>query len=200
MTVLTVVAHLSTPIIGVDRCALMLDAPLSWAWMSRAKGRGERIPPITQTYAPDFPLPLARCDEYDPWIWCSSAGVLDVAAWTGVQVRRKPAVQEMARFSPDRRHHVGLGPYKARDTTLAAVLARSITWEIDCIDQADMEDLLGHVTNLGGRHRNNFGRVERWDISTSRAIEGWRARPMPPDEAARAPYWHPSRRAHGTHR
>lgn len=192
---LVVTAHLSTPVIGVDRAPLMLDAPLAWAYADRAHGRGDRIPPITDTLAVDFPLPLARHDVGDTWVWCTSAGVVEIAAWTGVQIRRKPATDAMARFATDRKHHAGLGPYKARDTTLSAVLARTITWECLATDRDDLLDLLGHVVNLGGRHRNDFGHVESWTIAASTRPDGWMDRPMPPEYPARAPYWHPTRRA-----
>ena len=100
----------------------------------------------------------------------------------------------MARYTGDRAHHAGLGPTKARDTTLSAVLATHITWQVLATDRGDLEDLLALVTNLGGRHRNDFGHVARWTVEASQDRDGWQHRPMPPAFAARAPYWHPSRR------
>lgn len=195
MIPLTVTARLSTPIVGVDRHPVMLDAPLAWAYAERAKGRGEALPPLTASYAADFPLPLERHDAGDTWVWCTSQGRMAIRAWTGVQVRRKPATDAMSRYAPDRKHHAGLGPYKARDTTLSAVLADEIVWEALVTDKDELCDLLGHVVNLGGRHRNDFGHVSEWHIAASATPDGWRDRPMPPDHPARAPYWHPSRKA-----
>lgn len=194
MIPLTVTAHLSSPVLGLDRQPMMLDAPLSWAYAARAHGRGDRIPPITDTFAVDFPLPLDRSDVGPDWVWCTSAGVLDVVAWTAVQVRRKPATDAMARYAKDRKHHVGLGPYKARDTTLGAILARSIVWHVNATDRAELEALLVLVTDLGARHRNSFGHVDRWTIEDGHDPDAWRARPMPPEHPARAPYWHRGRR------
>ena len=191
---LTVTADLSTPLIGVDRSPMMLDAPLSWAYAERARSRGEKLPPLTTASAADFPLPLDRWQEAGTWGWCTSAGEMEIAAHVAAQIRRKPATHAMARYTSDRAHHAGLGPTKARDTTLAAVLATHITWQVLATDRADLEDLLALVTNLGGRHRNDFGHVSRWVIEPGLDPEAWRDRPMPPVAAARAPYWHPARR------
>ena len=191
---LCVTAHLGTPVIGIDTRAMMLDAPLSWAYAQQALAAGEELEPVTRQHAPDFPLPLARWEQAGTWGWCTSAGQLDIAAHVAAQIRRKPATHAMARYTADRANHAGLGPTKARDTTLAAVLATHITWQVLATDRADLEDLLALVTNLGGRHRNDFGHVSRWVIEPGHNPEAWRDRQMPPVAAARAPYWHPARR------
>lgn len=197
MTSLTITARLSTPVIGLDRWDSMLDGPLSWAWVQREKASSRQVPPITDRLAPDFPLPLERWQEGDVWGWKVSSAALDVAAWTGVQIRRKPAVDAMARYTQDRKHHAGLGPYKARDATLGAVLARTATWQAEVTDESDLTDLLGHITNLAQRHRNDFGHVTHWTVEPG-PRDGWKARPMPhPDGeimGIRAPYWHHTRK------
>lgn len=192
-TPLIVVAHLTTPVIGLDQ-PFMLDGPLAWAWVDREKASSRSVPPLTAKHCPDFPLPLAQMETHGTWVWCTSQAELDVQAYTGIQIRRKPAVDAMARYAPDRKHHAGLGPQKARDTSLAAMLARTATWHVLCTDRPDLEDLLSRVTNLGGRHRNDFGHVDRWTIDTDPDSEAWRNRPWPDQYGSRAPYWHPTRR------
>lgn len=191
MTVaLTVVANLSTPSIGLDRHAAVLDGPLSWAYAMRAHANKKSIPPLTPTSAPDFPLPLAIEARGDDWVWCVSRAHLDIIAWTGVQIRRKPAIEAMARYGREAKHHVALGPYKARDASLNAVYARSVTWHLLSTDEADLADLLGYITHLGARHRNGFGHVSTWQITPCPNPELWRDRPT----YGRAPYHHPSRK------
>ena len=189
-----VAAHLSTPTIGVDRWPMMLDAPLAWAWAERAKAAGTPLPPLTDRFAADFPLPLDRWEQSGTWGWCASQAVWNIRQYVAAQVRRKPATAAMARYGTDRKHHAGLGPTKARDTTLDAVLADRAVWHAVTTDPDELADLLAHVTNLGARHRNDFGHVTRWTITPTTDRDGWRDRPMPPDHPARAPYWHPTRR------
>lgn len=194
-----VTAYLSTPVIGVDRAPMMLDAPLSWAYAERAKAAGETLPPITSDFAADFPLPLATWGHYPDgiWGWCTSQATWDIRQYVAAQFRRKPAIAAMSRYSPDRKHHAGLGPTKARDTTMSAILAAQATWRAVCTDRDDLTDLLRYVTNLGGRHRNDFGHVTRWTVADSTDPDGWRDRPMPdthPHMAVRTPYWHPTRK------
>ena len=55
---LTVTADLSTPLIGVDRSPMMLDAPLSWAYAERARSRGEKLPPLTTALARASSTPI----------------------------------------------------------------------------------------------------------------------------------------------
>lgn len=191
---LTVTAFLSTPVIGVDRAPIMLDAPLSYAYVQRAARDGQQLPAITDQFAADFPLPLDRWHEYGTWGWCTSRGLFGGMTHVAAQVRRKPAVDAMARYTPDRTHHAGLGPTKARDATLSAVLTDTMTWHVLATDRADLEDLLGLVDNIGARHRNNFGHVSRWLVEPGRDRDAWCDRPWPPAFAARAPYWHPTRR------
>ena len=194
MTALTVTARLGS-IWLPGRGGGMLDGPLAWAWASRATSTGRHLPPLRHDQPPaDFPLPLGTWEVGESWGWRTSRALPDVVALTAVQVRRKPAVEAMARYAPDRKHHAALGPMKARDTTLAGTLARTIEWHVDCTDEDDLRDLLRHVTHLGARHRNGFGEVLEWAI-TPGPVDGWRDRPMPDKDGhvamrPRAPYWH----------
>lgn len=187
----TITAHLDAPIIGPPP---ILDGPLAWAWVQLEQAAGRTLPPITDTECPDADLPLGRWQHAGTWGWRVSAPAGDPAHHTAVEIRRKPAVIPMARYAPDREHHSGLGPMKARNTTLAATWYSTLSWHAEVTDRADLEALLSAITHLGGRHRNGFGHVTSWTVDDGPA-DGWSRRPMPPDHPARAPYWHPSRRA-----
>lgn len=191
MTHLTITAHLDTPIIGEIP---ILDGPLAWAWFQLEMAAGRNVDPITDDTAPDAQLPFERWDTAGTWGWCVSAPISTAEHYTAVEIRRKPAVIPMAHHSKDREHHAGLGPMKARSATLAAAWHPEIVWHADVTDRSDLEALLAATTHLGGRHRNGFGHVRAWTVDDG-PTDGWKDRPMPPDHPARAPYWHPSRRA-----
>ncbi len=194
---LHVTAHIDTTTVGVDAGWTLLDGPLSWAWAMRAHERGEDVPPITRAHAPDLPIPLATWEECGTWGWCTSIGHPHVVAWTSIEVRRKPAVDAMGRWIPDARHHLSLGPHKARNTVAPAVLVDRVEWDIDATDRTDVEDLLGRVSHLGGMRGTGHGHVTRWTVEPG-TRGAWRDRPMPtpgaPAQPYRAPYWHHTRR------
>ena len=190
----TIVARLGS-IWVPGRSADCLDGPLAWAWATRAVAQGRELAALRNDLAPvDFPLPLGTWQAGDVWGWCVSRALPEIVGHTALNVRRKPATGPMGRFAPDRAHHAGLGPYKARDTTLSAVVAATITWHADVTDMDDLHDLLRHVTHLGARHRNGQGQVLDWTV-TDGPPDGWRDRPMPNGAGPhmlrpRAPYWH----------
>lgn len=198
MTALTVTARFDTACIGLTEGPVMLDGPLAWAYAQRALARRVVLPRLTAAFAPDFPLPLDRHDVAGDWVWCTSRAHVDIAGYTTLEVRRKPATQAMSRYARDRTHHAGLGAYKARDSRVPAALVRSATWHVAATDRGDLEDLLGHVTHIGARHRNGLGHVTAWEITESTDPDGWRSRPMPTighgtSFGVRAPYWHSTR-------
>ena len=174
-----------------------LDAPLSWGYIQRALTNGQKPPPLTETFAPDMPLPLDTWGA-DPWVWCTSPVQFDIVQEVTVNIRRKPATQAMARYSTAAKHHAGLGPHKARDTILPAFAARSATWHVNATDTAELADILSYVTHLGPRHRNGFGHITQWVIEETSQPNLWSNRPLPAPagtlQPIRAPYWHPSRR------
>ena len=199
---LQVTAYLDTPVIGT---LSPLDAPLSYAAYQRAVRDGKPLPPMTDEYVTDFPLPLARWEREGVWGWCTSeAWWQEVRFSTSVEIRRKPATREMARLTNAKDHHSGLGPMKARNTVLAADYVNPIFWFVECDDQSqadELKDLLGDITHLGARHRNGFGHITKWEVEplSDDLSWQWQARPMPtPDGPAlrrpRAPYHHPSGR------
>lgn len=198
-TPMRVTAHLDT--LMIEPTGMFgLDGPLAWGFVERAKAHQHKLPPLTPQFAPDFPLPLSRHDETDPWVWCTSQAHFDPAALVTVNVRRKPATQAMARYSDASKHHVGLGPYKARDMILPGMATPTVHWDILCTDTDELQDLLSYITHLGPRRRNGFGHITSWTIDTIPDPHAWTDRPMPHTdgtriEQVRAPYWHHTRRA-----
>lgn len=193
---LTITAVLTAPIVGLVEQDIMLDGPLAWAAWQDAERRGMQTPPITPTECADFALPLARWDMHGTWGWCVSSPRYEVVRHTAIQTRRKPATREMARFTTEREHHSGLGPYKARDVTRSAAWVTSIAWDAHVTDDSRLEALLALVSHLGAERRVGHGRVAEW-ITTPCEPDSWQARPLPTpgtSGAFRAPYWHPSRR------
>lgn len=193
----TITAHLTSPIVGMDR--IMLDGPVAWAWVVLAKGQGRTVPAITPTFAPDFPLPFCRWESNGTWGWCVSEGTEDVVSWTTAQIRRKPNVTAMARYTTDKKHHAGLGPFKARDVAIPGRVVKTVTWEALVTDTDELGRLLREVTNLSARWRNGFGQVSKWEMCRSADRDGWQARPLPSADGTREipirpPYWHPTRR------
>lgn len=198
MTALRVTASLDSELVGVSGM-FGLDAPLSWAaYQEVLASAPELLERMTDDHAQDFDLPLARVDVGDDWVWATSRAHVEIAAHTAVQIRRKPATAEMARWGRDGKHHSGAGAFKARNAVVPAVLAGRVWWDVDCVDRARLEGLLAGVTHLGARVRNGFGRVAEWMVEDGRA-GGWLDRPMPDGSGAgvvegiRAPYWHSSR-------
>ncbi len=190
----TITAHLDTPVVGD---VPILDGPLAWAAWQQAVKDGEDVPPITDEHAHDFPLPLDTWKMRGHWGWCVSAPITEPAHHSAVEIRRKPPAPPLALYSTAKEHHTGLGPLKARNVTLAATHHPTIMWHADVTDQKQLEQLLGHITHLGARHRNGFGHVTHWEITTG-PEDGWKQRPLPDPDGAlmrvRAPYWHPTER------
>ena len=140
----TITARLAEPVIGLDSHSLCLDGPLSWCAATEALSQGVRLPPIQRDWTADLMLPLATWTappsrpEVDPrllaadgrqvWGWACSRAHYSVLGYTATQVRRRPAVAEMARYSTAAKHHAGLGPHKARDTAMSTTIVDTLTW------------------------------------------------------------------------
>lgn len=196
-TGLLVTARLSTPVVGVAGRAVMLDGPLAWAAAHHMIAAGRKPAPITAQHAPDFDLPLDSWHMGDVWGWCTSAATGSIESWTSIQLRKKVDMQAMHRFTQDRGYHPGLGPHKARDTTIEAAWIPALTWHVSCTDQDRLERLLALVTHIGKHSAVGYGRVASWTVDTGQP-DGWTERPLPTQAGARgrprAPYWHASER------
>lgn len=212
---LVVTARLAEPVIGIDRHPMLLDGPLSWCAVehaiggARARGERPRVPPLEKTWGVDFDLPLARWTAPVPegftpdprllaadpgmvWGWATSR-----ARWTAwghgnVVVRKKPAVDAVARYTPDRKMNIGQGPHKARATVSAATWVDAVTWHV--LGDADgLRDLLRDLTNLGRMTGKGNGRVRTVAVWPGGERDSWRDRPMPTTggrmEGVRAPHW-----------
>lgn len=191
MTPLTITAHMGSPVVELGRWPLMLDGPLSWAAAQLGEWSG-----IAPRDVSDLDLPLGRWAEGEAWGWRISQATYDVAAEVSVQVRRKPDLVAFARFTTDKKFHPGLGPQKARDITMPATWARTLTWQADVTDKDRLRELLACITGIGKLAAHGYGQVLEWQIDGG-AADGWRDRPLPsthgPGRAYRPPYHHQNR-------
>lgn len=213
-TPVRVTARLGEPVAALDTNPLCLDGPAAWgAFQAWQEAHGTRaLPPMGHGQAVDFALPLATWAHPAPegahpaactaaglaWGWACSAGVYTPLARTRVQVRRKPETPAMARYAPDRRHHLATGPLKARDTPVPATLATEVGWWA-LADVDALRPLLARVTHLGRHTRHGHGRVLEWRVEPDEiAWVRWRERPFPDPAGVpgsiRAPYHHHTRR------
>lgn len=195
-----VTAYLATPPVGIDAHHLHLDGPVSWgAWQQYLHAHGhDALPPMTPDRAVDFLLPLATWAAHGTWGWACSRAHYTPHGYTTGAVRRRPAVDEMARYATDKKHHLSAGPMKARDTPLPITLVTEATWWA-LADPEPLHTLLTeHVWSLGRHARHGHGRIQRWIVEPHGDREAWRDRIMPdPDspvrDGIRAPYHHPTR-------
>lgn len=209
-----VTARLADPIVGWAEQPAALDGPVSWGAYLAAVEAGVQLPPIGPEWAVDFALPIATWTRPIPagaapdprllaadgtvWGWACSRAQYAADAHTSVDIRRKPPAREMAQFTQEKKHHLGLGPFKARSVALPAVDVREVHWYA-LARPTELQPLLARVTHLGRHTRHGHGRVLDWDVTEDQgAVEGWAERSFPvaggrPD-AVRAPYWHASRR------
>lgn len=208
-------AELAEPVLSLAEHPACLDGPASFGAYEHALAHGAILPPLSHAYAIDFALPLATwtrppsSPDVDPdllavdgaavWGWACSRALYTTDLHTQTVVRKKPATDAMARYSGDRRHHLGLGPHKARVQAVSGVFVREINWYALATDPDLLLEILQLVPSLGSRTRHGHGRVLRWHVEPDpAAAEAWRARPFPdPDGqpgAIRAPYHHPTRR------
>lgn len=195
-----VTARLTTPVINADTHPMHLDGPLSWgAYRAHIAVHGHgALPPMTDEQAVDFALPLATWAQDGVWGWACSRAHYTPVGHTTAQMRRRPAVDEMARYAPDAKHHLSAGPAKARDTPLPATLMDRVVWHA-LADPGPLKELLGRVWSLGRLGRHGHGRIRSWTVVPHPDREAWRDRVMPhPDgtvQGIRAPYHHPLRKA-----
>lgn len=194
-----VTARLATPAVGIDAHPLHLDGPASWGACQQhiaEHGHGS-LPPMTDTQAVDFALPMATWTAGGTWGWACSRAHYAPAGWATSAMRRPPATDAMARYSPDAKHHLSAGPMKARDTPLQTTLVDTVTWHA-LADPEQLRHLLEHVWSLGRLGRHGHGRVTAWTVLAHPDREAWRDRVLPhPDgtvQGIRAPYHHPLRR------
>lgn len=212
---LTITVTLDEPLVGDLSQPITGDGALAWcAYLEHVEDRGRTsLPPMRPgVSALDWDLGLATWTRpvsgpvTDPdslaagghaWGWACSHHTPVPGALTAVAVRRKPAEQPMGRYTRERRHHLGAGPHKARDTIHPAAWVGDIVWHaLGDLDR--VAGLLARLTHIGRLGRHGYGRVARIHVERGGDRDGWRARTLPtpggrPD-GIRAPYHHDTRR------
>lgn len=212
---LRVTVRLDEPLVADLHRPLHLDGALAWcAYLEWVEAAGHRPPPIRRHESPlDFEVGLAT--------WTAPPSVeqidgralgADGMAWghacapftpvprvhTAAATRRRPPTEQMARYTRDRRHHLGAGPYKARDSVHPAAWVGDITWHA-LGDPDRVAHLLTRLTHVGRLGRHGYGRVQRIEVIAGSDRDRWRTgRTMPTpggqEDTIRAPHWHPTRR------
>lgn len=227
-----IIARMSEPIAYLGDL-LHVDAPISYgAFHDLDYATRRTIPDVQCTDWPiDLTLPLstwwvaAADSTHDPrlekrwrrgsdgppamlWGWCASAA--DESAWEGrgaVEVRKKPALGEMSRYTPDKTTHLGSGPMKAYDLAVPTVLAREVTWYAHGDPDKVRHLLATHVPAIGKKRNIGNGTVREWvvescDVDRSVVDETGRLMRRLPTGAVdgaqgmgaiRPPYYHPTR-------
>jgi hypothetical protein len=210
-------ARMAEAVIGLPRDPMHLDGPVAWGAYQDALMAGDsqalRLPPMRE-WAHDFALPMATwtapCTRPDPdprllaadgvsvWGWACSLAEYEVLRHTSAAVRRRPPVDEMARWTTADRYHPALGPRRAANLQHQGVLVRSVRWWA-LADPVVLRRMLGRVTNIGRLARHGWGAVQSWEVvEDSVAAARWRSRWFPAaggePQTVRAPYHHDSRR------
>jgi CRISPR type IV-associated protein Csf3 len=204
-----ITAHMAEPVVTIGD-GIHLDGLLAWSAWQRANRRSSAanpIPPITDTDAADFALPLASWEFGGQWGWCASA-----AQWpeqtliTGDHVRRKPPQEQYLRLTKAASYDVGVGTAKAMNKPIQQRFARSIEWFALGLP-GEVAELLQPVTHIGKLAGHGHGAVLRWEVTVqtkdwSIQRAGRLMRRMPGgygglrathNGAIRPPYWHRSR-------
>lgn len=196
-----VIAYMAEPVVTYGD-GLMLDGPLAYgAFLEFVREHGpDALPPMTPAEAVDFDLPLAIWVERGAWGWCCSRAHAEWLAENKVELRKKPALEEMRRYTEAKNHHISLGPHKARDLAYPSRFAFEVEWYA-LGDRERVAALLGRVSHIGKLCNHGYGKVLRWVVEPMGPLERdrWMARHMPAEGGrmlpVRAPYHHRSRRA-----
>ena len=148
-----------------------------------------------------------RGPERRLWGWCASAA--DETAWLGrgkVEIRKKPDLGAMTRYTDAKSHNLGAGHTKAYDLAIPTVTALEVVWWAHGDPDRVRYLLTKYVPAIGKKRNLGNGTVRDWiveptDEDRSVLHEG---RPMrrlprgacegaPGHGAIRPPYYHPSR-------
>ena len=193
------------------------------------------IEPIeTADWPTDFTLPLATWwVDYDPdqhgeinpqllkrgktgkkgtdpqlWGWCATAA--DDEAWqvrSKLEIRKRPPLKEMGRYTDARTHNVSSGHMKAYDLAKPTVFSREVVWYALGDPDRVRHLLTAYITAIGGKRSIGSGTVREWLVEETSVdtdgvlVDGKLARRMPAGAAEgayrmgaiRPPYWHHTR-------
>lgn len=142
------------------------------------------------------------------WGWCASAA--DEAAWQMrgvVEVRKKPELGRMARYTPDRTAQLSAGHLKAYDLALPTVTSLEVTWHALGEPDRIRYLLTRYIPALGKKRNLGNGTVQRWTVEAcaeDRSLAAPDGAPMrrlphgaiagaPGHGAIRPPYYHAGR-------
>lgn len=189
---LRVTARMDEPI-GYLGDMLHLDGPIAYAVYHDLDERTRlTIPPIETTDWPiDLTLPLSTWwvdpdpgthDHIDPrllkrqrtgrdgpapqlWGWCASA--VDESTWavrSKLEIRKKPALKEMTRYTDAKSANLSSGHMKAYDLAMPTVFAHEIVWYAHGDADKVRSLLTRFVPALGKKRSVGNGTVREWIV------------------------------------
>jgi hypothetical protein len=126
-------------------------------------------------------LPGTDCragDERRLWGFCASAA--DDAAWLGrtvLEVRKKPALGAMGRYTRDKSANLSSGHMKAYDLKIPMVVAMEVEWFAHGDPDHVRHLLTEHVPSIGKKRNTGNGIVREWIVEScaddrSTVVEG----------------------------
>lgn len=146
-------------------------------------------------------------DDRRLWGWCASAA--DDSAWLArgvMEVRKKPALSEMRRYTTATSVNLGAGPMKAYDLKMPTVIALEVEWFAHGDPDETLRLLSTHITAIGKKRGIGGGAVDRWSVDRidddrSVVCDGKPTRRLPVGAAEgrpghggiRPPYYHHTR-------
>lgn len=141
------------------------------------------------------------------WGWCASAA--DESAWLArgkVEIRKKPDLTKMRRYTDAKSHNLGSGHMKAYDLAFPTVTALEVVWYAHGDPERVRHLLSKYVPAIGKKRNLGNGTVTEWvveETSEDRSVlhEGRPTRRLPRGAcegapgtgAIRPPYYHSSR-------
>lgn len=175
---LRVVARMAEPVVYYGD-GLHLDGILSWG-AYRAMEDKARLPPVSAVEFPiDFLLPVAKwvwpgevsgvdnervlTKGGKAWGWCCSAVQDTWLRHSMTQIRKKPALEEMARLTTSPSANLGAGSMKAYDLPMPTSFALELVWYA-LGDADEVKRLLDLVPAVGKKINLGNGRVLEWAV------------------------------------
>jgi hypothetical protein len=179
-TPLLVTARMSEPIITYDD-GMHLDGILAWAmYLDLTEDERKELPPITEHWAVDFPLPLDKWhvadadtppsadprlrDDDGVWGWMATQALADWTRRSVHELRKRVPLEELVLWTTTKTATVGKGPAKAYDLKFPTQWAPEVHWM--AIGDADevLRLLTTHVVGIGKHVAKGMGRVAKWSV------------------------------------
>lgn len=217
-----VTARMAEPVITYDD-GMHLDGILAMAaYRDLSEEARWALQSITEPWALDFDLPLARWsvagdtppgsdarlrdDTGRVWGWLATRALARVERRGTHEIRKRVPTEETVRWSKAKTVHAGLGPAKAYDLKLPTIWAHQIHW-LAIGDLAEVLRLLDtHMYGIGKHCAKGLGRVLEWRVDPAPGVDAafiCSHRRMPSLEGTaqslatiRPPYHHNSRVAY----